>query len=67
MFAEDTKVPRSVSFPNKLLEMIERFVLNEDINFSSFVVDACKEKLLHESNNPDVWEVLYKLMQFNSR
>ena len=67
MFAEDTKVPRSVSFPNKLLEMIERYVLNADINFSSFVVDACKDKILHESNTPDVWELLYKLMNYKSR
>ena len=67
MFSEDTKVPKSVSFPNKLLEMIERCCFNEDINFSSFVVDACKEKLLHKSDTPDVWELLYKLMNYKSR
>jgi len=60
MFPLDTTENISISFETELIELMQRFCFNEDVSRSRMVNKAVREYLLRNSDNPDVWNILYK-------
>ena len=60
MFTRDTTENVSISFETELIELMEKYCFNKDVSRSRVVNRAVRLLLLAESDNPEIWSILYQ-------
>jgi len=60
MFTRDTTENVSISFETELIELMEKYCFNKDVSRSRMVNRAVRLLLLAESDNPEIWSILYQ-------
>jgi len=60
MFPRDTTENVSISFETELIELMEKYCFNKDVSRSRMVNRAVRLLLLAESDNPEIWSILYQ-------